>query len=301
MTIDFNASPEEFERMLKNQGQEEPTVEETPVETTEEQPEEIQTEQIEQESIEEPAPEVESYKVPKERLDAESAKRYAAEEQIKQQNILIEKLMAQMNQSKPQEQQQYQEPELNVLDEDAHRYYTNEIKQLKQMMEQNAAQQKQMMEQNTAQQKQQAEQTKLENAIIHSTNEFKAKAPDYTNVVKKYIQFKKEEAQATFGENDYAIDFVEKQFEQLSKNALAQGKNPAEILYNFAKKIVAPTPMKATSKVTPNLSALNANMAKSRTAGSNNSASTLAAPKIDYTASPEEFQKQVAHIVSRQV
>ncbi len=290
MTIDFNASPEEFERMLKNQGQEEPTVEETPVETTEEQPEEIQTEQIEQESIEEPAPEVESYKVPKERLDAESAKRYAAEEQIKQQNILIEKLMAQMNQSKPQEQQQYQEPELNVLDEDAHRYYTNEIKQLKQMMEQN-----------TAQQKQQAEQTKLENAIIHSTNEFKAKAPDYTNVVEKYMQFKKEEAQATFGENDYAIDFVEKQFEQLSKNALAQGKNPAEILYNLAKKTVAPTPMKATSKVTPNLSALNANMAKSRTAGSNNSASTLAAPKIDYTASPEEFQKQVAHLMSRQV
>jgi hypothetical protein len=290
MTIDYNASPEEFERILNNQGQEEPIVEETPVEAIEEQPEEIQAEAVEEESVEEPAPEVESYKVPKERLDAESAKRYAAEEQIKQQHILIEKLMAEINQPKPQQQQQQQEPELNVLDEDAHRYYINEIKQLNQKMEQTIAQQKQ-----------QAEQAQLENAIKHSTNEFKAKAPDYQNVLEKYIAFKTEEAQATFGENDHAIDFVDKQLEQLSKNALAQGKNPAEILYNLAKKTVAPTAMKATSKVTPNLSALNTNMGKSRTAGSNNSASTLAAPKIDYTASAQDFEKQVAHLRSREI
>ena len=241
--------PEQSQEQVIEENQE---VENTEYETSQEE--------YVEEYIEEP---VKDIRIPKSRLDEESAKRYAAEEQIKllaeQNRLLMEKLLG-----NPQQQTQQQEPELDVLDEDAHRYYTAQQKKLE--AELNALKN----EIKNTQQK-----TQIENYVATATNQFKQKVSDYEDTVNSYLKFKTDEALSMFDDIEQAEQYVESQLENLTKAAIKKGQNPAEIVYNLARKTgVARKPSNPTAKSVPNLAAINQNMKKSVHADSNNSATS---------------------------
>lgn len=252
-----------FNQMLNEARNPEVKPEETQTqEAQEEQVDNTEYEPEQEEYYEEPTQEpVKDIRIPKARLDEEAAKRYAAEEQIKllaeQNRLLMEKLLGNS------QQQVEQEPQLDVLDEDAHRYYTTQQKKLEAELQALKNEIKKGQEKN-----------KIESYVATATNQFKQKVSDYEDTVNSYLKFKTDEALSMFDDFDQAEQYVESQLESLTKAAIKKGQNPAEVVYNLARKTGVARKPTTTAKSVPNINAINQNMKKSVHADTNNSANS---------------------------
>lgn len=205
---------------------------------------------------------------------------------------------AQIKQS-PQRQEEVQT--IDPLDPESHRYYETKINNLESQIKQVIA--------NT---QAQTEALYKQTLVSSQKSAFEKKAPDYQEAINYLTNFETKRAQRMFKSQDQINQYLNNELYRITNNALENGRNVAEEIYEMAKDAGYNTKGNGANGSTPspslngaNLEAINNNMKKS--AGIDNFGSgigvggigkissikqTLINPKSDYSAvDPKKFHE----------
>lgn len=175
--------------------------------------------------------------IPKSRLKQETEKRRVAEEQLmkereerlkeKEEYIRAQTQLEMLTQNKEPAQPQYREPELeqlDALDQDAHRVYSNKIRNLEHTLQQVIS--------NTSQQTQALQ---IENIVKNQRESFQKENPDFEKALNHYTDVELAAAKMFIKNEDEAKQAVANKFANIVHNAVHNGKNAPEVFYNLAK------------------------------------------------------------------
>ncbi len=203
--------------------------------------------------------------IPKKRFDKEIEKRKSLEEQVRQERDarikaqtemeLYNKAIDTLNQK--QEQSRNIEPELNVVDEDAHRFYMQKINDLERKY------QTQNTNLSEYEKRQQFTQT-----VNHQAAEFQSRNPDFNEAYAYLLNVESQKAKM-FGADDAAAqNYAIQQLQPLAWQAYERGQNVAEVAYNISKSYgYKPNGAKSNGKAAnSDLDAVERNMKRSHSA-----------------------------------
>jgi hypothetical protein len=190
--------------------------------------------------------------IPRSRLNKELEKRKALEEQIekeKQERIKaqteLELYTKALDKSFNLQNKDAQEDlnAINPLDEEAHKFYMENFKQVQQM-------QQQML---------------LQKTLEAQETQFTAKQNDFPNAYQHLIEVQTKINKNLGLDDNTAQQIAFNNLRNMAENALSKGKNVAETFYNIAKECG----YRSNNNKGPNLDAINENMKKSKTADVN--------------------------------
>lgn len=263
MTEEFN-SAEDFRAQLQKNAPQMPSADDYVPPVDQEISPEVQelannlqehsNEEVIQDEVQDESSKFDQNKVPQKRFSEEVQKRRELEAKFEEERLARVKLEAQleaMKQFQMKEEPKYEEPSIDPLDEESHKYLESKINAI--------AQENEQLKSYLSQK---AESEKVHKLIESYEQVFRANTPDYQNAIDHLKNAEKQAALYAFSDEASANQFISQKYETIVKNALSQGKNPSEVIYNMAKTYGyngTVTPTKS------NVSTLKQNMAKSET------------------------------------
>ncbi len=167
--------------------------------------------------------------IPKKRFDKEIEKRKALEEQVRQERDARIKYQTEMELynkalDSMQESKRAHEPELNVIDEDAHRFYMNKIDALE----------KKVNSQSTNLSDYEVKQN-FTNTVNHQAAELAKTHPDFNDAYQYLLNVEASKARMLGYDDAQAQNYALEQIKPIAWESYKRGQNVAEVAYNIAK------------------------------------------------------------------
>jgi hypothetical protein len=203
---------------------------------------------------EEGTSEKKTHLIPQSRLKQETERRRAIEQELQSERearIRMEAYMEALQAQSPQKQQDVPKPiNIDPLDSEAHNFYMSQINELKSALSQVTNQTSEFQKTNH-----------MVNVIQNQQAQFERNHPDFNEALEHLKNVEREIASSYVDERE-VDSYVHDKLRQVVTGALNKGQNTAETIYNMAKKHGFNSKAAQPKAQTPNLSAINKNMAK---------------------------------------
>lgn len=253
-------------------------------ETQEENEGHIQSEA--EEVGENPKPKKESRYINRERLNEEIEKRNRIQQEFEAERRRAAELQSQLeaynriiDQASSQKEMgasKQEEEAIDPLDVETYQYFENRIKDLESRLVNQS-------ENLTRQQ----EEARIAQTVNYHEKEFANKNPDFQDAFKHLMEAEKANHTYLVGDESQAAQMVAEKVKGILINAVKNGRNSAEIIYNMAKNYgYAPKAIKKSGGA--NLSAINRNM--DRSASISDIPSSAGAPTPRTYSNAEDFE-----------